>query len=245
MKKTIQNILARRGLKLIRVPKNTCKYEVDRSELSSIDSTIRQYLREANDNRLGGFSSIRSYLSDKRIKLFHILYQECKKAKVNFEDKDLADIGAGMSYLLRLIGQEHPTTQLTAYDDFTDVKELACRICPRLNFVNSSLYDIREQHDVIFCTEVLEHMADPRAAVLKMLNQLKGKGTLVLSVPNGRYDNLESGAYREDSQSYWGHIHFWSPESWQLFLREATESLQIEIQSGLLTPFHQYAILKK
>lgn len=53
-----------------------------------------------------------------------------------------------------------------------------------------------------------------------MAGILRSNGTLIFTVPDGRLNTQSAGKLREDGSSYWGHIHFWSPESWALFLKD-------------------------
>ncbi|MHC4917529.1 MAG: class I SAM-dependent methyltransferase, partial [Planctomycetota bacterium] len=67
----------------------------------------------------------------------------------------------------------------------------------------------------------MEHLVDPAAAVENLLGMLESGGRLVLTVPDGREDSVPAGSGSIESGSFSGHIHFWSPESWSIFLRTA------------------------
>ena len=59
-----------------------------------------------------------------------------------------------------------------------------------------------------------------------MQNMLNEDGVLILSVPNGRNDN------------FIGHINFWSPESWGIYLKENCTKFQIKtfgVMNGLVS----------
>lgn len=67
------------------------------------------------------------------------------------------------------------------------------------------------KYDVITCTETIEHLTEPEAAVRSLLRSLSSKGVLVLTVPDGRIDH------------YKNHINFWSPESWKIFANKLSQ----------------------
>jgi len=113
---------------------------------------------------------------------------------------------------------------------------------PDASFRVQSLLDVQEQFDIIFCTEVVEHMVDPKTAVKHMLSCLLPNGMLILSVPDGRQDRTEAGKKREDGSSYWGHINFWSPESWHLFLHDCIP--HAEIRTGTVDDKTLYGVIK-
>ena len=80
---------------------------------------------------------------------------------------------------------------------------------------------INDKYDVIFCTEVLEHLLDPSLFLKNLLAMMSDRGILILTIPNGRKDN------------FIGHINFWSPESWSVFLKD--NSPNSKIKTFLLT----------
>jgi SAM-dependent methyltransferase len=65
--------------------------------------------------------------------------------------------------------------------------------------------------DVVLCTEVLEHVPDPKALVQELSRILKPKGTLLMTAPLG------SGLHQEPYHYYGGFTPFW----FQRFLTEA------------------------
>ena len=76
---------------------------------------------------------------------------------------------------------------------------------------------LAQKYDIIFCTEVLEHLLNPWEATHHLENALLPGGTLVLTVPEGRKDHSNE------------HINFWSPESWKAFLdRECSGAKSID-----------------
>jgi hypothetical protein len=67
--------------------------------------------------------------------------------------------------------------------------------------------------DTVFCCETLEHLLIPSKALKNLLNATNFK--CVLTVPDGRTD------------TYPGHINFWSEESWGSFLLEWEQEWKI------------------
>ena len=133
---------------------------------------------------------------------------------------------------------------MVGYDTYEAMLELAGELVPSADFKALSLFEIDSVYDVIFCMEVLEHMVNPEAGVRHLWNLVEKGGALVLSVPNGRVDFQPSGPIREDGGSYWGHIHFWSPESWKLFL-EKNLPKDAEMKTGEFGVKHLFAIIHK
>jgi len=60
---------------------------------------------------------------------------------------------------------------------------------------------------------------------------VKDKGILLITVPNGRNDTFA------------GHINFWSPESWDVFIEENSGGL--EFSTGKVESTLLYAVIYK
>jgi 2-polyprenyl-3-methyl-5-hydroxy-6-metoxy-1,4-benzoquinol methylase len=77
------------------------------------------------------------------------------------------------------------------------------------------IYDsLNNPYDIIICTEVLEHLEYPEESLKNMLLSLNNGGKLIISVPDGRKD------------TFFGHINFWSPESFKIFVGETISNKQ-------------------
>jgi hypothetical protein len=68
-------------------------------------------------------------------------------------------------------------------------------------------------------------------------------GVLILTIPDGRRDAIKAGEFYSESKSYWGHINFWSPESWDLFVIRNREDL--DSMTGALSERNLYAVLRR
>ena len=55
----------------------------------------------------------------------------------------------------------------------------------------------------------------------------------MITVPNGRIDTFE------------GHINFWSPESWKVFIESNISDQEFEVKVGLIDNLTNFAILKR
>lgn len=185
-----------------------------------------------------------SYLDTDRMRFFQHLVQTISGLGLPLSDGKIADMGSGTGYLLRALRQNGATGELTGFETFEDPLPLAQRLCPDARFELRSLSEVSERFDLIFCTEVLEHLVDPAAALGHLTGLLQPGGACVLTVPNGRLDRLAAGEMRGDGSAYWGHIHFWSPESWPMFLADAAPG-SFAITSGTLGGGALFAVLIK
>ena len=149
-------------------------------------------------------------------------YELLKEKELLSGDRRIIDVGCGSANLLGLISSGFPSASLTGAD-FSESKISNCRILyPQIDFEVRDIYNqLKSSYDLILCTEVLEHLLYPDRALKMLLDGINEHGSIFITVPNGRLD------------SFSGHINFWSPESWKVFLEEnITEGCTLE--TGLI-----------
>jgi len=184
------------------------------------------------------------YLDRERLAFFHEILAKYREVSNGTIHNSIADAGCGSGYLLRILANTVPHAKLVGYDTYDKGLTLAKSLSPTAEFFNKSIEEIDEKYDVIFCTEVLEHLLNPQEALQYLLDNITTGGGLFLTVPNGRYDHQEAGNLREDGTAYWGHVHFWSPESWSLFLNDHLSQVS-NIVSGTIGGDKLYAWVSK
>jgi len=163
----------------------------------------------------------REYLSDWRIGLFHEVVQAFKANSLDVSGKKVLEVGSGTGYLIRLLQKTYGNLDIRGFDTYAALNQLASFLCPGVQFHEKDLFEpYGESYEVIICMETLEHLIDPELAIQHMLNHLEAGGTLFLTVPNGRKDSLPAMGKFPNQKGYWGHINFWSMESWGLFLNK-------------------------
>jgi len=169
---------------------------------------------------------LRRYLSPARLRyykgLIHLLPLE------TYHQRRIADVGCGPGYFLWLLHNElaakgYQTAGMFGFDYSLAALEIARQVLPEAEFHYMDIYNIcaslEEQFDIVVCIDVLEHLLYPERGLRNLVRMLRPQGILLLAVPNGRYDFFA------------GHINFWSPESWRIFLE--TTCSDLEIRTGV------------
>lgn len=98
----------------------------------------------------------------------------------------ILDLGSGQGLLLRRIRSKYPNSSVFGVD-FS--KELVYRASKKEN-VNCIMADVlhipiaEKSMDYVFCTEVIEHVNDPKMLLSEIRRLLKPTGKLIITVPN-------------------------------------------------------------
>ena len=175
---------------------------------------------------------IEKYISPGRIAFYHAIINLCIHKKVLFSRKEIADVGCGTGHLLKFINDKFNDIKVTGLEYSDAAINVAKKICPKALFYSFDIYKgFSQQFDVVFCIEVLEHLLYPEIALKNCLKMINKKGTLIITVPNGRKD------------VFLGHINFWSPESWRILIDTNCKGLLYS--TGLTENGENYAIIQK
>lgn len=160
--------------------------------------------------------AVEDYYQSERVAFYKGVISHFKHLGLNLDGKDVADMGCGVGYLLSEIRNHFSPKTLSGYDFSKEAVEFSSKKFPGSSFAVHDIYDaLQSSYDFIFCTEVLEHLERPHLALRNLLSALNPGGVLILTVPNGRIDNLIE------------HINFWSPESWKAFLLRECQDMTV------------------
>ncbi len=161
------------------------------NEMYSRPNLLRHYLV---DSRLGFYSSV----AVKTASLFPGIK----------ENAACLDVGCGTGHLLFELRKMGFSGRLVGIDAAAAAGDRVQSHGVGIEFQAGYLSEMSWEFgfDLILCTEVLEHCEYPASVIDNMLKILNPGGMIVITVPDGRKDTWE------------GHIHFWSPESFKLFI---------------------------
>lgn len=152
---------------------------------------------------------------------------------VDYHEKSVADVGCGTGGLLNALKTRAQTRSLTGFEYSENALAIARSQVADVEFCYFDIYEgTSRQFDVIFCVEVIEHLLHPDIALRNVVNMLGDSGTALFTVPNGRIDTFD------------GHINFWSPESWEVFLKQIC--VGYTVKTGLIEDGqNNYAVITR
>lgn len=185
------------------------------------DYYSNKYYQQDKDN----FTYSHSYSQDELNYIENKLEQKRYILKNIFNDdspKKIIDIGCGEGFILNhfeklnwdVLGMDHSDFSISKFhphlldrfkkgDVFDHIKQLV---------------DNKEQFDVIFLDNILEHVVDPNELISSCYQMLKKGGVLVVDVPND-FSNLQTELYdkKHVSKEYWvvvpDHLIYFTPKS--------------------------------
>lgn len=197
---------------------------------------IRDPISHNTLERLNEFYSdpkiVRKYISPERVAFYHSIIRLCSNKGMTFTKKSIADVGCGTGHLLKFISEDSNDVTLTGFEYSDEAIKMAKTVSPKATFFKFDIYQgTSQQFDVVFCVECFEHLLYPNKALKNCQKMIRKRGTLMITVPNGRRD------------TFLGHINFWSPESWKVFVETNCEGLRLDI--GLTGSGANYAIIQR
>lgn len=199
-------------------------YRLDCAQGVRVSSALEHNTPEQTDALYRNPKVLRRYLSSARRRYYEGIIRLLPLEA--YHQRRIADVGCGPGYFLWLLqrvlsAEGYQPAALFGFDYSLAALEVARKLLPQAEFQYLDIYDpLPGGHfDVVVCIDVLEHLLYPDRALRNLTSMVASDGILLLAVPNGRYDHFA------------GHINFWSPESWRVFLE--TTCATWEIQAGL------------
>lgn len=149
---------------------------------------------------------------------YKALTGELKKLKID----GILDVGCGEGFILNKLKEEGIGKSWEGIDYSKDAVEIGKKIHQNLILNKGSIYDSGfkdNSFDLVICTEVLEHLREPKKA-LKEILRISGKYVL-LSVPNEPFFLLSN--FTQWGKDI-GHINHWTFLGFEDFVKKNTGS---------------------
>lgn len=164
-------------------------------------NTRRAYERVYADERL-----LAEYLASERIDF----YEEVAEICARWKPTSVIDVGCGSGHLLEALVRRHSPRRVVGIDHAAAGIERARQLLPAGEFEARDLHELKfdETFELVLCTEVLEHLADPGAAMAVLTRLCGPAGVIVITVPDGSQDTWE------------GHRNFWNETELRRFLQD-------------------------
>ena len=145
----------------------------------------------------------------------------------------LLDVGCGEGVVIHKLRDEFRNMRIEGVDTHLDSLEIAKRLNPFIQFYGGSIYCLPlkdESYDLVLCSEVLEHLQDPGAA-LREVNRVSRK-CIILSVPNEplwRVGNMVRFKYWKRLGDTPTHVQHWTPSAFRAMANEYVHVVQMRV----------------
>jgi len=221
---------------LIRLFSSLLGYNVYFVKRKQIDAKLLSS-KEYEDKEWAQNKIAKRFESKNNMIFYNLVLSKVNSEIMDIKQRNICDMGCGNGVLINLIYNRFNPISITGFDFSKEAIKIANQ--RGLKNVICRIHDIyskcEDKYDLIFCTEVLEHLEYPDIALKNIYESLSSSGIAFITVPNGRLDFFE------------GHINFWSFTSWNIFLNKSLSISSENIFSGILDKnnMHLYAIIKK
>jgi 2-polyprenyl-3-methyl-5-hydroxy-6-metoxy-1,4-benzoquinol methylase len=160
----------------------------------------RAYERVYTDDRL-----MSEYLTSGRVDFYREVAEFCSLLR----PQSVIDVGCGTGNLLHAIVKAVAPKRVVGVDYTRAGVMRARQLIPSGEFESRDIYTLEctDVFELVLCTEVLEHLADPDAAMQVLTRLCSSAGTIVITVPDGAEDTWE------------GHRNFWTESELEAFMR--------------------------
>lgn len=211
------------------------KYKLKQKSKFHLKSIEFREMMEANDQSayekmFADDMNIKIYMDKNRLKFLESVI-ELAVSKINVDSKKhILDVGCGTGDLLNILIQMEIGETHLGIDYASTAERVVKSINESIEFLCGDLYELNlpQKYDLVFCTEVIEHVATPRKFVERILQNINTGGHLIITVPDGRKD------------TWIGHRNFWSPESFEEFIGEFDEEYEVDYLEDT-----NFAVVKK
>jgi len=176
---------------------------------TTVPNITRRNTRRAYERVYGDDVLLGEYLGPERV----AFYEAVAEIAARERPRAVIDVGCGAGNLLRAVVEKTAPERVVGIDYASAGIRRARELVPSGEFRAQSLYDLdlAESFDLVLCTEVLEHVRDPKSAVEVLVRLCARPGSIVITVPDGAQDSWE------------GHRNFWSQRELEIFLGEYGE----------------------
>lgn len=184
-----------------------------------VRSAIEYNSREAGEKWYSTQKSWQDYLNKYGGNEYYSALLDLLKEKgISCDGKHVADIGCGTGHLLLNILKKYTPAAVTGTEIVQAALEIARHTVPEadIHYLDLMAPGLEKKFDILFCTEVFEHLVQPGQALRNLLYMLNKSGIAIVTVPNGRLDTFH------------GHINFWGPESWDIFIKDNCKECNVE-----------------
>lgn len=132
------------------------------------------------------------WIENQRLSTLSKLIEQHIKQK-NMKDPTILEVGCGTGDVLEYISKKVTAKSLIGVDPLEDwLKKAKEKLNGRAKFMSGFAEDLPFQNksiDFVVCSEVLEHVIDPKVVLLELNRVVKDEGLIIVTIPNEKLIN--------------------------------------------------------
>ncbi len=151
--------------------------------------------------------------------------QQIQKLKA----KEILDVGCGEGFTHQYFLGKDKSLKIVGIDQNKDLIEKAKKRNPLVSYFSNDLFSLKDEqnYDLLLMMEVLEHLEEPKKALLKINNLCKKAIFTVPYEPWFSVFSLLSGKYLKTLGKHPEHLNFWNPKTLKKFLEEGYSEVSV------------------
>lgn len=126
----------------------------------------------------------------------------------------ILDVGCASGWFLSRIKKKFPKAKCVGIDLYRDAIQFGKKKYPKITFKVADAHKIpykSKTFDLVICTEVLEHIKDPEAALKEIKRILKKNGSAIIELDSGSVlFSIVWYLWRMSRGNVWSHAHLHS-----------------------------------
>ncbi len=152
----------------------------------------------------------------------------------SFQPKKVLDVGCAGGWFISEMAKKYPHTKCYGVDVYEPAISYAKKRYEAITFSTADAHKLpyqNESFDLIVCTEVLEHVIDPKNVMDEITRILKKDGIAIIEMDSGNllfriiwhwWTNMRKGVWKDS------HIHAFTAKKLETLLKKST--LKIKTQ---------------
>lgn len=147
-------------------------------------------------------------------KIWHTNKLKTILSLIDFQPREILDIGCASGWFLSKLAVVFPKAECFGIDIYDKAVQYGKKLYPHITFRQSDAHAVpfkANTFDLIICTEVLEHVGDPKSVLVEIKRLLKKGGFAIIELDSGSVlFSIAWFLWRKFRGGVWSHAHLHS-----------------------------------